>query len=191
MALYPDRMHDVFSLMKEKQTQEFEMLVKAAMEVPVPYLAFGDNITAPMIGEKLFREHCMPAYNELVGLLDEAGLDVPVYVHMDGDLKPLWDAIGDSTIRGVDSMSPPPDNDTSVAEAVARWPEMRVCINFPSSVHLASEEDIYCRAHQLLNEGGHTERFQIQVSENMPPGVWRKSFPEILRAIEEFGTPER
>ncbi len=191
MALYPDLMHDVFSLMKKKQTLEFEVLVKAVTEVPVPYLSFGDNITAPMIGEKLFHEHCVPAYNELVGLLDEAGLDVPVYVHMDGDLKPLWDAISDSMIRGLDSMSPPPDNDTSVAEAVARWPEMRVCINFPSSVHLTSEQQIYGLTQTILDEGGHSGRLQIQISENMPPGVWRKSFPEILRAIEEFGVPGR
>lgn len=188
MALHPDLVEEVMAVMKQNQTREFEMVVQAMREVPLPYLAFADNITAPMIGEALFREHCVPAYNELAGMLDEAGLDIPVYCHMDGDLRPLWDAIGESWIRGMDSMSPPPDNDTSVAEAMARWPESRICINFPSSVHLGEPEQIRQVTEQILAEGGHTGRLQIQISENMPPGVWRKSFPAILGALEAFGS---
>ncbi len=38
--------------------------------------------------------------------------NVPVFVHMDGDLKPLWNAIGESRVGGLDSFSPTPDNDT-------------------------------------------------------------------------------
>jgi hypothetical protein len=43
---------------------------------------------------------------------------IPVWFHMDGDLKPLWEAIGESGIRGIDSFSPPPDNDTPVGKAL-------------------------------------------------------------------------
>ena len=115
--------------------------------------------------------------------------EIPVFVHMDGDLKPLWNAIGASGVRGLDSFSPPPDNDTRPADAVALWPEMRLWLNFPSSVHLAEPEAIYQRALQILEEAGHTGRLQIQVSENVPPGVWRRSYPAIVRAIAEYGRP--
>jgi len=110
-------------------------------------------------------------------------------VHMDGDLKPLWQAIGESGVRGLDSLSPPPDNDTSAAEAASMWPEMRLFVNFPSSVHLASPERIYDQAGEILEQAGHTGRLQIQISENVPPGVWRKSFPQIVQAIRDFGRP--
>ena len=42
---------------------------------------------------------------------------------------------------------------------------------------------------KILEEAGHTGRLWIQISENVPPGAWRRSFPEIVRAIKEFGTP--
>jgi len=47
------------------------------------------------------------------------------------------------------------------------------------------------RAQQILAEGGPHGRLQIQISENVPAGRWRVSFPQIVRAIEEFGRPGR
>ena len=108
---------------------------------------------------------------------------------MDGDLRPLWDDIGASCVGGIASLSPPPDNDTSVADAVALWPHMRIWANFPASVHLAPPEGIYAAAARLLREGGHTGRLQIQISENVPAFAWRTSFREIVRAIHDFGRP--
>jgi uroporphyrinogen-III decarboxylase len=187
LAEYPEMMAEVMAAMTDVQHRVYQVVSEAAREVPIPYVDVPDNITAPVIGEAYFREYCLPAYKELAGLLAKTGKDIPVFVHMDGDLKPLWAAIGESSVRGLDSMSPPPDNDTSVAEALSRWPDMRVCINFPSSVHLAPPEGVYEHTRLLLEEGGHSGRLQIQVSENVPPDAWRTSFPEIVKAIADFG----
>ena len=144
-----------------------------------------DNITAPMIGPEQFDRWCAPLYEELAGMLAEDGR--LAFVHMDGDLRALWGRIATSPIRGIDSLSPPPDNDTSVADCVREWPEMRVWVNYPSSVFLAPPEAIYAQTVRLLEEGAHTGRLQIQISENPPPGAWRMAFPEIVRAVREFG----
>ena len=190
LAMYPELMVGVIALMGDLQRRVFQVAVKAVAEgAPIPYLDFPDNITAPAIGERYFRQYCVPAYDELAAMLAETGKDVPVYVHMDGDLKPLWRAIADSAVRGLDSLSPPPDNDTSVADAVVQWPDMRLGINFPSSVHLAEPDAIYAQTMRMLEEGGHTGRLQIQISENVPPGLWRNSFPQIVHAIRAFGPP--
>jgi hypothetical protein len=117
------------------------------------------------------------------------GTGVPVAVHMDGDLKPLWNAVAESPVTVLDSLSPPPDNDTSAGKAAALWPDMRLLVNFPSSVHLAGPEAVYREARRILDEAGHTGRLWIQFSENVPPGVWRQSVPQIVRAIREFGRP--
>jgi len=186
LALYPEVMEEVIAVMTDIQWRIFAAVCEAVRSgASIPYIVFPDNITAPAIGETYFRRYCVPAYNELAGMLAETGKDVPVFVHMDGDLKPLWAAIGESAVRGLDSMSPPPDNDTRVGDALAHWPDMRVCINFPSSVHLAEPETIYAATERILAEGGHTGRLQIQVSENVPPGVWRTSFPQIVKAIAD------
>ncbi len=165
----------------------FESVCRATREHGVPFVDFPDNITAPAIGERYFRGYCVPFYDELAGMLRDD--DAPVFVHMDGDLKPLWEAIGGSGVRGIDSLSPPPDNDTSCADAATRWPDMRLFVNFPSSVHLWEPEQIYSHAMAMLRQAGHTGRMQIQISENVPPGVWQKSFPVIVEAVRDFGKP--
>lgn len=179
-------MEEVFALMNGIQRRVFEIVREAVREVHVPFIDFPDNITAPMIGTTYFREHCVPAYDELAGMLDEIGKDVPIFVHTDGYLKPLWEAIGESRIRGLDSLSPPPDNDTSIAQALALRPDMRVCANFPSSVHVTEPGNIYRHAMQILEQDNRSGRLQIQISENVPPGLWRTSFPQIVKAIEDF-----
>ena len=114
---------------------------------------------------------------------------VPVFVHMDGDLRPLWPAIGESGVKGLDSLSPPPDNDTSPGEAVSMWPWMRVWINFPSSVHIQPAQRVYACAADMLEQAGHSGRLQIQISENVPRFAWRTSIPQIVSAIQDFGRP--
>jgi hypothetical protein len=187
MVDYPDIINDVFQALDRHITRVFEVVRKVVSSTPIPYVVFPDNITAPAIGERYYRKYCMPYYAKLADMLSD--YKVPVYVHMDGDLKPLWTAIAESNILGIDSLSPPPDNDTSAGKAVELWPEMRVGVNFPSSVHLATSQVIRETAEQILAEAGHTGRLQIQISENVPPGVWQKSFPIIASVIQDFGRP--
>lgn len=183
LADFPDLMAEVIGELDRIQRDIFRIVAKA----PVPYVVFPDNITAPPIGEANFRKYCIPQYTELAGML--ADRKIPVFVHMDGYLKPLWKAIAVSGVEGMDSMSPPPDNDTGAGDAVREWPRMRVFLNFPSSVHVADPAEVYRRTQTILQEAGHSGRLEIQLSENIPPGYWRRSFPQIARAIREFGRP--
>lgn len=185
LADCPDYVAETIERLKAQARQTFEIVYRS----PAPFVDFPDNITAPAIGLKRFREYCVPMYNELADMLAERG--APVFVHMDGDLKPLWEAIAESKVGGIDSLAPTPDNDTSVAEAVKMWPEKRLFVNFPSSVHLRPAEVVRAEAENILQAAGHTGRLQIQISENVPLFVWRDSLPVIADAIEAFGTPGR
>lgn len=179
MADEPDRVQRCIDAIARRQRDVFH----AVADMDIDFVDFPDNITAPVIGERYFRQYCVPAYDELADVVGDA---VPVYVHMDGDLRPLMDAIGESRVVGIDSLSPPPDNDTSPADVLGRWPHMRVAINFPSSVHLAPPEEVYAVTADFLQQAGNSGRFQIQLSENVPPFAWRTSLPEIVRAIDDF-----
>ncbi len=183
MADCPDRVQHTIDLLVARARRIFEIAYRS----PAPFIDFPDNITAPAIGPRRFREYCVPMYDELAGMLAEDGR--PVFVHMDGDLKPLWQVISDSKVGGLDSFAPAPDNDTTVAEAVALWPGMRLFVNFPSSQHLLPIEGVRARVEEILAAAGHTGRLQIQVSENVPHAVWRTSMPAIAEAIESFGKP--
>jgi len=180
----PELMADVTGELARIELDIFEAVYQAAQVVPFRFIDIPDNITAPPIGERYFRQYCLPLYRRLAEML--ADQDIKVFCHMDGDLRPLWGAIGESGLRGIDSFSPPPDNDTSCAQALAMWPEMRLFVNFPSSIHLAEPQRIYEAAMEILQQAAPAGRLQIQISENVPPGVWRTSYPEIVRAIRDF-----
>lgn len=177
----PEIVHDCMDTMGVLLRRQFE----AACRAGAPYVVIPDNITAPAIGPRLFREYCIPYYRELAAMLNEHGMRL--FVHMDGDLRPLWADIAESGIGGIDSLSPPPDNDTSVADALSQWPDMRLFVNFPSSVHLAPPEQVYAQTAQMLAEGKASGRLEIQISENLPPGRWRVSYPAIVAAIRDLG----
>jgi hypothetical protein len=182
LADFPECVEKTFSMLEGRERKIFDIVRWS----PVQFIDFPDNITAQAIGPARFRRHCTALYDELAGMLGEK---VPVFVHMDGNLKPLWKAISESRVRGLDSFTPTPDNDTRVAEAVALWPEMRLFVNFPSSVHLLSYEQVYSEAEEILAVAGHTGHLQIQVSENVPLDKWQTSFPAIADAIDAFGKP--
>jgi hypothetical protein len=185
MADYTELVAECIELMTAIQRQIFHIVRRGIQAgVPIHYVDIPDNVTAPVLGKRNFAKYCVPPYQELADLL--APCHVPVFVHMDGGLQPLWHLIGESGVRGLDSMSPPPDNDTSVAQALAMWPEMRIGINFPSSVHLLPPAEVYSSTMQILHEGGRSGRLQIQVSENVPEDVWRTSYPQIVKAIRDF-----
>lgn len=181
---YPDLLAEVIAELARIMRDVFAVVARSPI---LPYVVFPDNITAPTIGETYFRRYCVPLYNELADMLE--GRKVPVFVHMDGDLKPLWKAIGESRVGGIDSLSPPPDNDTSAGEAARMWPTMKLFMNFPSSVHVAEPAVVYDATCAMLKQAGHSGRLEIQISENVPPGAWKRNFPSIIRAIDEFGRP--
>jgi len=181
---FPDLMEEVIRTMNHIHRKIFLIVRNVAKRYNIPYVIFPDNITSPMIGEKYFRKYCVPVYNECAEILEGTG--TLIGVHMDGDLKALWNAIGQSKVRVIDSLSVLPDNDTDVKTAISIWPETRLLINFPSSVHLKSSDEIYQKAMEILQGGGKTGRIWIQISENMPPGAWKKSYPAIVKAINDF-----
>lgn len=183
MADYPERVARTLDLLRARERRIFDI----ACQSPAPFIDVPDNITAPTIGPRRFRELCVPLYNELADRLAEQGKSV--VVHMDGQLKPLWHEIAGLRITGIDSLTPVPDCDTSVAQAAAMWPDKRLWVNFPSSIHIASPTQIRATADEILAAAGHSGRLQIQISENMPPDAWRTSFPIIVDAISAYGKP--
>ena len=183
----PAILEQVMTLFGKILIEALEVTADAVGKAEFYHVTLGDNITAPMVGRKLFQKWCMPYYNRASDTL--LAKKIHFFVHMDGDLKPLWEDIDQCRHHGIDSLSPPPDNDTSVQEAFDRWPKKFVWTNFPSSVHLQQPEKIYAKATELLEQGGHSRCFWIQISEDIPPGAWKTSFPIILRAIKDFGKP--
>lgn len=175
----PKKVERTVEILEDRARCIFDIAVDSSAE----FIDFPDNITAPTIGPVRFRKYCVPLYRELAERLSVDGRRV--FVHMDGDLKALWDEIGASGVGGLDSFSPAPDNDTTIEDVIRLWPEMRIFMNFPSSVHLRSRREIMAETRRILGVAAPSGRLQIQLSENVPLGVWRTSLPAIADAIDE------
>ncbi|MFP4056795.1 MAG: hypothetical protein ACLF0G_07990 [Candidatus Brocadiia bacterium] len=180
LAEQPQVVEETLELLAAQARQVFEVAARS----PAPFVDFPDNITAPVVGAERFRRWCVPFYDDLAGMLGESGRRV--FVHMDGDLRPLHTAIGQSRVGGIDSFSPCPDGDTRLAEARSAWPQMRLWANFPSSCHLRPYREVRAVAERLLEEDGRSGLLQLQVSENVPRQAWRTSYRAIAEAVEAF-----
>jgi hypothetical protein len=183
LADWPEHVEKTLDLLEGRARKTFDIAARS----PAPCVVMVDNITASAIGPARFRKYCARLYDELADRLADSNR--PVFSHMDGMLKPLWGDIARSKVGGLDSFTPTPDCDTPVGEAVKMWPEKRLWLNFPSSVHLRPAAEIRAAADEILAQAGHTGRLQIQISENVPLDVWRTSLPVIADAIEAFGRP--
>jgi len=159
----------------------------ASEKISLPLVRFADNLTAPAIGLSNFRKYCVPFYKEMADML--GGKNIPIFSHMDGDLKGLWDEITECGLDGLESFTPTPTGDTSVQDALRLWPDMIMLLNFPSSVHIDPPETVRRHADEILSVLGPTGKLQIQISENVPSWAWPKSIPQIVAAIEDFGQP--
>lgn len=164
----------------EKQVELCEIVAEGPGElVWVP-----DNATAEVIGAERFERYCLPLYARFQEIPGRRGKRI--YVHLDGRLKGLMEAVADSAIPIVEAFTPPPVGDLSVAEARRAWPGKVLWVNFPSSVHLQPPGRVEQVSRELLEESGEGRGFLLGVTEGMPEGAWEPNLGAMLRAANSF-----
>ena len=88
-------------------------------DLDTPYVELLDNLTAHMANPKLFREWCLPHYQQYAEILHGQGKRMGS--HTDGDLKPLLDLIAESGLDVCESFSPAPLSSTTFDEVWDAW----------------------------------------------------------------------
>jgi EAL domain-containing protein (putative c-di-GMP-specific phosphodiesterase class I) len=96
------------------------------------------------------------------------------------------DVVRNSKLDFVEAFTPPPNCNVSVAEARAAWPEKRLWINFPSSVHIESEETIREATREIVRQAGDCKGFLIGVTEDVPREHIERSLTVILETLREY-----
>jgi len=176
----PGLLEELFALWARRQRE----LCDIAAASPAELVWVPDNITGEVVGAARFARYCAPRYAEYAGILSSAGKRM--VVHMDGKLGRLKDAIASCEVHVVEAFTPPPDGDLSVAEARKLWPNTVLWLNFPSSVHLRSPDLVAAVTRSLLREAGDPKGFLIGITENVPAGVWARSFRAILEEVNRY-----
>ncbi len=145
----------------------------------------GGNHTPSILGRELFRRYVAEPWEAACDLLHRAGKLVGS--HLD-DNNRLWaDVVAASSLDYVEAFTPAPDTDLTVAEARALWPDKVLWINFPSSQHHKSDEEVAAIARRLIAEAGDGRGFLLGITEDVPPERWADSFTAILAASRAAG----
>ena len=138
-----------------------------------------------LVGPKRFEEYILPHLNELGEMLHERGKLLSV--HFDANTRLLAPAIADSQIDIIESFTPLPDGDMSVAEARAMWRDKVLWINFPSSLHHLGVADVKEATRQILREAECGDRFLIGIKELIPKQLWQTSLLALSDVLEAEG----
>ena len=159
---------------------------KIVANTPSEFCSSGGNVSGDTVGPPMFRRLILPHFEEEAGFMRPAGKRT--LNHMDGMMRSLLDVIADCPIDIIEAFNPAPDGDVSVAEAREAWPGKVLSINFPSSVHLASQTRIRNMTIDLLRQAAPGQGFVMGVTESVPTDVLVESFTTIATTLNEFGT---
>ncbi|MFB3891125.1 MAG: hypothetical protein ACE15C_03770 [Phycisphaerae bacterium] len=150
---------------------------------PAQWVLYGGNIVPEMLGPSRVRDYVLPCWRRFADRLHARGKKMGV--HLDANNLAISDIIRQSPLDFIEAFTPPPDCNVSVEQARRDWPDKRLWINFPSSVHLADDARIREVTLEILRQAGDRRGFLMGITENIPNHVIARSLAAILRALAE------
>ena len=181
---WADRQDEILKLydaMIEQRRKLYPLVAKS----PVSHVNYGGNETGSVMGRERFEKYVIPCYNEAAHILHQHG--VLLGAHLDGDNKVWADLVAASDLDYVEAFTPAPDCDMTLKEALEAWPDKALWINFTSSAHIRSDEEVEIETLKLLKESAPGDRLIIGITEDIPPDRWQGSLTAISRTINEYG----
>jgi len=163
--------------MRNKRREVYQILADA----PITHANYGGNEVPEVMGIERYKEFCIPLFNECAEIFHKKGKLLGT--HNDGNNK-LWaDTLAASSLDYLEAFTPAPDTDMPLTEALQTWPDKVLWINFPSSVHLSSFEDIKRTTRELIQTASDTNRLIIGITEDIPEDRWQKNLLAISSVI--------
>ena len=150
---------------------------------PADYILYGGNVVPEILGPDRVHDFVLPCWNAFADRVHERGKKLGD--HLDANNLLIMDVVRSSHLDFVEAFTPPPDCNVSVAEARAAWPGKRLWINFPSSVHLQSEETIRQATLEIVRQAHDRKGFLMGVTEDVPEEHIERSVSVILETLKE------
>ncbi len=174
---YEDEIWELYDALYD----QFRRRVEIAADAPGRFVANLENFTAESLGPKRYEKFLLPVYEECFPLLHEAGKVVGC--HYDGRTRCCKDAIRQSPIDTIESLTEPHEGDMTLPEARDAWPEKLFWCNIRVGDYQLPPDELKDRVVSMVEEGSVDGRqFALEVSEDLP-GNWRESLPVVLEAL--------
>lgn len=163
--------------------EQFRKTVELAAAGPGRFVSVLENFTAESLGPERYERFLLPVYEELFPVLQGAGKIVGT--HYDGRLASCKDLVARAPMDLIESLTPPPEGDISLAEARAAWPDKLFWSNINVGAYELPPRELRELVLSRVSEAAPEGRgLAFEVSEQFPEN-WKESMAVVLDALEE------
>lgn len=152
-------------------------------ESPASHANYGGNVVPSVIGLETFENYYVENYNEAAEIMHKHGKFIGT--HLDDNNKLIAEAVAKTDLDYIEAFTPAPDTDMSLADARDAWPDKVLWLNFPSSLHLKTDEEVTQATIDLLDEVDSTDGIIMGITEDIPEFRWRDSCRAIMDGLEQ------
>jgi len=168
----------------EALLNNFRKKVQLVAEGPGTFVSVLENFTAETLGPRRYKQLLMPVYKECFPILRQAGKVIGT--HYDGQLASCKDLIAQAPIDLIESLTPPPEGDLTLAEARAVWPDKLFWSNINVALYDLPPDELKTEVIKRVDEGAVAGcKLAFEVSEQYPDN-WAQSLHVVLDALEEI-----
>ncbi len=159
--------------------------LREAVRTPARFIKLWENLAIETLGPLNFRRWVVPLYRKILDILRASGKRL--LVHYDGKLRVIAPDLAALELD-IDSLTPPPEGDLTVAEARAAWPEKFLWLHPPLGWFREPRATLQERIRQLVRDAG-PRHFCLMISEDAPTNC-EEQVPAVLEALAGM-RPER
>ncbi len=168
----------------EALLQGFRQQVELIAAGPGRFVSVLENFTAETMGPVRFAKYHLPVYEELFPLLQSSGKIVGN--HYDGKLASCKELIAKAPIDLIESLTPPPEGDMTLAQCRAEWPDKLFWSNINVSNYYLPEDELRELVVDLVKQAAPDGRkLAFEVSEQYPDN-WQQSMPIVLDTLNSL-----
>ena len=160
-------MMELLEFMNETKLEEF----RQAVLTPARQIKLWENLSLQTLGPVLYRRHLVPLYTRILSILGAAGKRV------------IAGQVAGLDFDGIDSLTPPPEGDLSVAEARRAWPDKMLWCHPTLDWFREGGATLDRQIRGMVRDAGPT-RFCLMISEEIPP-EWGRTVPRVLEILRE------
>jgi hypothetical protein len=167
----------------EALLESFRRVVELVAEGPGRFVSILENFTAETLGPKRYKQLLLPVYQEFFPVLQSTGKIVGT--HYDGKLASCKELVAKAPIDLIESLTPPPEGDMTLAECRAAWPDKLFWSNVNVACYELPPKELKAlvleRVEQAAPDG---KGLAFEISEQYPAN-WKESVPVVLSALKE------
>ena len=167
----------------EALLDRYRRIVEVVAGGPGRFVSVLENFTAETLGPKRYGQFLLPVYEELFPILHGEGKVIGT--HYDGKIASCRDLVAGAPIDLIESLTPPPEGDMTLAECRAAWPDKLFWSNINVACYDLPPAELRALVLQRVEQAAADgKKLAFEVSEQYPVN-WKTSIPVVLDALWE------